>query len=33
MARLGRYVLPDQPLHVIQRGNNAVGKQRNHLAY
>lgn len=22
MARLGRYVLPDQPLHVIQRGNN-----------
>src|SRR5688572_7928912 len=23
MARLGRYVLPDQPLHVIQRGNTA----------
>jgi putative transposase len=22
MARLGRYYLPDQPLHVIQRGNN-----------
>ena len=22
MARLGRYFLPDQPLHVIQRGNN-----------
>src|ERR1700676_727879 len=21
MARLGRYFLPDQPLHVIQRGN------------
>jgi hypothetical protein len=20
MARIGRYVLPDQPLHVIQRG-------------
>jgi putative transposase len=22
MARLGRYFLPDRPLHVIQRGNN-----------
>jgi putative transposase len=22
MSRLGRYYLPDQPLHVIQRGNN-----------
>jgi putative transposase len=22
MAQLGRYVLPDQPLHVIQRGNH-----------
>jgi putative transposase len=22
MARLGRYFLPDQPQHVIQRGNN-----------
>ena len=22
MARLGRYFLPDQPLHVIRRGNN-----------
>ena len=22
MARLGRYFLPDQPLHVIQRDNN-----------
>ena len=22
MARRGRYFLPDQPLHVIQRGNN-----------
>lgn len=22
MARLRRYFLPDQPLHVIQRGNN-----------
>src|SRR4051812_6710769 len=22
MARLGRYFLPGQPLHVIQRGNN-----------
>jgi putative transposase len=22
MARLGRYFLPDQPLHLIQRGNN-----------
>jgi REP element-mobilizing transposase RayT len=22
MPRLGRYVLPDQPLRVIQRGNN-----------
>jgi putative transposase len=22
MARLGRYFMPDQPLHVIQRGNN-----------
>jgi REP element-mobilizing transposase RayT len=22
MARLGRYFLPDQKLHVIQRGNN-----------
>src|SRR6266700_2824605 len=22
MARLGRYFLPDQPLHVIQRGDN-----------
>jgi putative transposase len=22
VARLGRYFLPDQPLHVIQRGNN-----------
>src|SRR5258707_14582744 len=22
MPRLGRYFLPDQPLHVIQRGNN-----------
>src|SRR5262249_15402437 len=22
MTRLGRYFLPDQPLHVIQRGNN-----------
>ena len=22
MARLGRYLLPEQPLHVIQRGNN-----------
>jgi putative transposase len=22
MARLGRYLLPDQPMHVIQRGNN-----------
>jgi putative transposase len=22
MARLGRYFLPDQPLHIIQRGNN-----------
>jgi putative transposase len=22
MSRLGRYFLPDQPLHVIQRGNN-----------
>src|SRR5258708_17274292 len=22
MARAGRYFLPDQPLHVIQRGNN-----------
>jgi putative transposase len=22
MARLGPYFLPDQPLHVIQRGNN-----------
>ena len=22
MVRLGRYFLPDQPLHVIQRGNN-----------
>ena len=22
MARHGRYFLPDQPLHVIQRGNN-----------
>jgi REP element-mobilizing transposase RayT len=22
MARLGRYFLPEQPLHVIQRGNN-----------
>src|SRR5882672_5671685 len=22
MARLGRYFLPDQPFHVIQRGNN-----------
>jgi len=22
MARLGRYFLPDQPLHVIQRGND-----------
>jgi putative transposase len=22
MARLGRYFLKDQPLHVIQRGNN-----------
>src|SRR5260221_2509965 len=22
MARLGRYFLPDQPVHVIQRGNN-----------
>jgi putative transposase len=24
MARLGRYFLPDQPLHVIQHGNNRV---------
>jgi putative transposase len=22
MPRLGRYFLPDQPLHLIQRGNN-----------
>ena len=22
MPRLGRFFLPDQPLHVIQRGNN-----------
>jgi putative transposase len=22
MARLSRYFLPDQPLHVIERGNN-----------
>lgn len=22
MARLGRYFIPDQPLHIIQRGNN-----------
>ena len=22
MARLGRYFVADQPLHVIQRGNN-----------
>ena len=22
MARLGRYFLPDQPQHLIQRGNN-----------
>jgi hypothetical protein len=22
MARLARYFLPDQPLHLIQRGNN-----------
>jgi len=22
MARLGRYFLPDQPLHMIHRGNN-----------
>jgi REP element-mobilizing transposase RayT len=22
MARLGRYFLPEQPLHVIQRGND-----------
>ena len=22
MARLGRYFLADQPLHIIQRGNN-----------
>ena len=22
MSRLGRYFLADQPLHVIQRGNN-----------
>jgi putative transposase len=22
IARLGRYFLPDQPLHAIQRGNN-----------
>jgi putative transposase len=22
MARLGRYFLPEQPLHLIQRGNN-----------
>jgi putative transposase len=22
MARLGRYFLPDPPLHLIQRGNN-----------
>jgi putative transposase len=22
MPRLGRYFLPEQPLHVIQRGNN-----------
>jgi hypothetical protein len=22
MARLGRYLLADQPLHVIQRGND-----------
>lgn len=22
MARLGRHFLPDEPLHVIQRGNN-----------
>ena len=25
MARLGRYFAPDQPLHVIQRGNNRQG--------
>jgi REP element-mobilizing transposase RayT len=22
MARLGRYFVPDQPLHIIQRGND-----------
>lgn len=25
MARLGRYFIPDQPLHAIQRGNNRQG--------
>jgi len=25
MARLGRYFIAGQPLHVIQRGNNRAG--------
>jgi putative transposase len=39
MARLGRYFLPGQPLHVIQRGNNrepvffAAGDYRRYLGW
>ena len=36
MARLGRYFLPDQPLHLIQRGNNRQAIfhcQDDYLAY
>jgi hemolysin D len=28
MARLGRYFLPGQPLHVIQRGNDRANDER-----
>jgi hypothetical protein len=39
MARLGRYFLPDQKLHVIQRGNNrgakmtSLGESANFLSW
>jgi putative transposase len=36
MARLGRYFLPDQPLHVIQRGNNRGAiffREEDHAQY
>jgi len=32
MARLGRYFLPNQPLHAIQRGNDRQAVSLTHQA-